>query len=199
MSELGTSCWKTGGMIHSTPRENEQNIGDFLEIIEPQTTSEASRGTPPPVPSQSFRWPAAYYSNPLGEVAPLFPKWVPIGCGSIAGVVLVLLFAGGAIAMNGGAAGGGILDLVLGTVQDEVKPLETKDVSPAQRAAFEKAMSDLRARARSGNVELPKLQQMLEKLQAAVVDQKVTPQELDQLTATARDLAQPRKPLPRKQ
>ena len=72
-------------MIHLT---RSMPSGNFDEA--------ATANSSPAAQPKAFRMPCEYYSAPLAEVRPIFPKWVPIGCGTASAIVLLLLFAGGA-------------------------------------------------------------------------------------------------------
>ena len=101
------------------------------------TLDEIIPGASPP-PSLPFRRPADYYATPVGDAKPLFPRWVPYGCGIASIVLIVIVFAGGYFAVHGGM--GQLLAFMFGSMHDEVARMFTKDVSPAQKAAFEQEM-----------------------------------------------------------
>src|SRR5437763_12118625 len=92
--------------------------------------------------SAPFRRPADYYSTPIGDAKPLFPRWVPYGCGTAAIVFLIVVCAGGFFAVHGGM--GQLLDMMFGSMQTEIDKMFTKEVSPAQKAAFEREMKTMR-------------------------------------------------------
>src|SRR5436305_1140681 len=87
------------------------------------------------------RLPADYYADPLSEVRPIFPRWVPLGCGAAAAVFLVLGFAAGAVIMHTGL--GKIMAFFVGVSTGELAPLMRKDVTPAQRQALNQELSQL--------------------------------------------------------
>src|SRR5579884_1621991 len=91
-----------------------------------ETNPDVSAPASPP-----FRRPADYYSSPVGEKKPLFPRWVPFGCGSAAIVLLVVVFLAGIFAAHGGM--GQLLDLMFGQMQGDIDKMFTKDVQPAQK------------------------------------------------------------------
>ena len=95
-------------------------------------------------PSLPFRRPADYYAAAVGDARPLFPRWVPFGCGTASIVVLLLVFALGAAVSTG--ALGELLDLMFGTMQGEIDKMFTPDVNAAQKAAFDAEMKKMRIR-----------------------------------------------------
>jgi hypothetical protein len=138
---------------------------------------------PRPLP---FRRPADYYAAPLSDVRPLFPRWVPLGCGAASLVMMIALFAAGAWA--GGGKGGSIFATLFGTMQNEVHDMYTKDVTPAQKAAFDAEMNALKTNLGNGKVSIDRLQPLLHEMRDASMDSKITPAEVAQLTKAAHDV-----------
>ena len=138
---------------------------------------------PRPTPQLPFRRPADYYTAPPSEVRPLFPRWVPIGCGAASLLAIVILFGIGTIA--GSAEGGTIFAAIFGTMQDEIDGMFTKDVTPPQKAAFDGEMKMLRGNLAAGKVSIDKLQPLLQEVRASSADSKVTPDEAAKLTTAA--------------
>jgi len=134
----------------------------------------------PPSESLPFRRPADYYSTPLADVKPLFPRWVPFGCGTAAIVLLVIVFLGVIFAARGGM--GQLFDMMFGSMQGEIDKMFTKDVSPAQRAAFDGEMKTMRDRVRQNRLPIDRLQPLLRTMRDVTSDEHVTPAEADQLT-----------------
>lgn len=130
--------------------------------------------------SAPFRRPADYYSTPIGDAKPLFPRWVPYGCGAAAIVVLIVIFAGGVFAVHGGM--GQLLDMMFGSMQTEIDKMFTKDVSPAQKAGFEREMKAMRDAVRTNRLRADRLQPLLRTMRDVTSDERVTPAETDQLT-----------------
>ena len=161
-------------MIHSP---GSMPTGNFDE---PAVSSTQQPDSP-----RSFRLPADYYSAPLSEVKPFFPAWVPWGCGSAAALVLVLMFAGGALVSGPRLAA--LFDLTIGMTIGEVKNMYTPEVSGEQRETFDDAVSAMREGLREGSVKMEKVQPFLQALQKAMGDDKVTPEELERLTKIATD------------
>lgn len=133
-----------------------------------------------PVPSLPFRRPADYYATPVGDEKPLFPRWVPYGCGIAAIVVILVVFIGGYFAVHGGM--GQLLDMMFGSMQGETEKMFAKDVTAAQKAAFEREMKTLRDSVRQNRVPVDRLQPLLRTMRDVTEDEHVTPAEADQLT-----------------
>ena len=138
---------------------------------------------PRPLP---FRRPADYYAAPLSEVRPIFPRWVPFGCGTASLLGMLVLFGAGALAGSG--KGGSIFAWMFATMQDEIHGSFTKEVSPAQKAAFDAEMKLLRGNLDNGSVSIDRLQPLLHAIRDASIDSKVTPEEAAQLTKAAHDV-----------
>ena len=145
--------------------------------------------TPPPAaaPPRAFRFPCAYYSAPLSEVRPIFPKWVPAGCGIASAVIIVLLFAGGALVS--GPALSQFMDFVLGLSLGEMRGMYTPEVTAQQKQHFDDEVKHLREGLRNNKVSVPNLQPFLKTMQTAIADGKVTPEEVDRLARAAADAA----------
>jgi hypothetical protein len=146
-------------------------------------SSEAPRPEPA-ADSLPFRRPADYYSTSGSALRPLFPKWIPIGCGWASLSFVVLLFVAGSLAPKSGAA----LDWVFGKLQTDMTPHFTKTVTPAQKAAFAAEMKTLRASAKAGKLKLDKTQTFLKLCTDVDSDEKIDPAEADKLIAAVRDV-----------
>lgn len=131
-------------------------------------------------PNLPFRRPADYYSTPTGDAKPLFPRWVPYGCGTAAIVLLVVVFVGGVFAARGGM--GQMFDFMFGSMQGEIDKMFTKDVTPAERAAFDNEMKTMRDAVRQNRLPIDRLQPLLRTMRDVTSDEHVTPAEADQLT-----------------
>lgn len=149
-------------------------------LDEPVTTS-----SPNAEPPRAFRLPADYYSTPPSEVRPLFPKWVPLGCGTASAVVLVLLFAGGAIVTGPRLAQ--FMDFVVGSSLGELKGMYAKDVTAGDKARFDGEVKQLREKLRAGKVSMQNFQPFLKLMQSVIVDKKVSHEEVDRLTKAAHE------------
>jgi hypothetical protein len=127
-------------------------------------------------------------------VRPLFPKWVPLGCGIAAATFIAIMFVGGAVASHGGV--GRVMDFLLGMMQGELTGFYAPDVSPASRQALESELNNLRANIRSERVPLANLDPVMSSLRAATEDKKITNAEVDELRKKIGEANKP-KPLKR--
>ena len=165
-------------MIHSSP------------VMPPGNFEDSAPLPPAPTPAKrAFRVPSDYYTAPLSEVKPVFPRWVPYGCGSAALVFVLLLFAGGAILS--GPALGQFMDFIMGVTLGELRPMIAADVPAPRKEQFEAEVNRMREGMRTGKVPVQRVQPFLQQMQKAVSDEKVTLQELDALTASARNASAP--------
>ena len=147
---------------------------------------EAAPSTPPGVRAKRpFRFPAEYYCAPLAEVRPIFPRGLVIGCGSASAVILVLMFAAGAV--FSGPRFGELLDLFVGTSVGELHGMYAPDVSPAEKQRFDAEIQRVREGLRSGKIPAKNLQPFIKEMQTAIGDKHVTAEELERLTKTAHD------------
>jgi len=142
---------------------------------------------PSPEPAAAtlpFRRPAEYYAAPGSDLRPLFPRWVPVGCGWAALLFVVLLFVAGAFAPKSGS----VLDMLFGKIEDDIAAHFTKDVTPVQKAAFAAEMKALRASATAGKLKLDKTQSFLRLATDVDADEKIDHAEVDKLIASVRDV-----------
>ncbi|MBK5258954.1 MAG: hypothetical protein JJE51_05120 [Thermoanaerobaculia bacterium] len=149
----------------------------------------ATANAAPTETKHSLRLPADYYTAPLSEVRPVFPKWVPWGCGTAAAIFLGILFAGGAL-LNGPRLGQ-VIDFVMGTTLGELRPMIAADVTPQLKQQFEDEVKRMREGLRNGQVVVQNVQPFLKAMQKAVSDEKVTAAELGELTVAARKSRSP--------
>jgi hypothetical protein len=144
-----------------------------------------------PSPSLPFRLPADYYNAPV-ERPPVFPRWVPIGCGSAAALLVVILFIGGALVSRGGI--GSIMDFLLGMMQTEMSTMYAQDVPEANRKALGSEMTAFRENIRTGRVPVAKLDPVMSTLREAIGDKKLTSAEVDELRKKIREANTPAPP-----
>lgn len=142
----------------------------------------------PPTPASSlpFRRPADYYSSPPEEARPIFPRWVPFGCGSGAIVLLIVVFAIGIAASRGGM--GELLELMFASMQGEIDKMFTPEVTAPQKATFDAEMKRLRDSVGANRVSIERLQPLLRTIREVSEDEKVTPAEAVRLTQELRDV-----------
>jgi len=131
-----------------------------------------------------FRGPADYYAAPAKDLRPLFPRWVPIGCGWASVAFVILLFAAGALAPKSGSA----LDWLFGKINDDITAHLQRDVTPAQKAALAAEMKTLRASANAGRLKLEKTQSFLKLVTEVDGDEKIDHADADKLIAAMRDV-----------
>ena len=167
------------GMIHSV---RLMPTGNFVDTDLP--------AVPPPVaPVRTSRWPCDYYSAPLSDVRPFFPRWVPYGCGGAAALFVVLLLIAGALLS--GERIKGLLDFVIGTTLGEMKSMYAADIPPAQKAEFDTEVKRMRESLREGKIGVQKVQPFFQAMQKVIADDKVDAGELRTLTDTARKAGVP--------
>ncbi|HSY48371.1 MAG TPA: hypothetical protein VLC46_06140 [Thermoanaerobaculia bacterium] len=149
------------------------------------TPHEQQPDAPPPAPEADtlpFRRPADYYSAAGTDLRPLFPRWVPAGCGWASLVFVIVLFAAGAFAPRSGL----VLDWLFGKMQDDMSSHFTRDVTPDQRAAFNAEMRTMRAAASAGKLKLDRTQLFLHVATEVDGDDKIDHAEADKLIAALR-------------
>ncbi len=151
-------------------------------------TPPESQPAPPTLP---FRVPADYYASPA-DARPLFPRWVPIGCGISAAVLIVILFIAGVLASHGGVGKG--MDFLVGMLEDQMVTMYAADVPPASRKALQSEMDSLRANVRSERVPVAKLDPVMSALRDAIEDKKITNAEVEDLRKKIREANTPAPP-----
>jgi hypothetical protein len=134
--------------------------------------------------TRRFERPADYYSGPVRS--PVLPKWAPFGCGALAVVVLIIVFAGGAFFSSGGFVD--LMDFVIGMTASEMKGHYAADVPAAQRKALDDEVVLLRKNLREEKVSVVNLQPFLERLSEASSDKKITTEEVALLQDIARTI-----------
>lgn len=152
--------------------------------------------TPPAPPAQTdattsprFRVPAEYYDSSPSQVRPLFPRWVPLGCGWASVVLLLVMFVAGGLVAHTGM--GRVMAFLIGAMQDEIGSMYAGDVTPAQKQVLQHEMSQLAANLREGKVSVAKLEGVMGTLRESIRDQKITRDEAQKLTAVFHDVNVP--------
>jgi hypothetical protein len=154
---------------------------DEFNPTEPQPVALPPEPVADPLP---FRRPADYYAATEKDLRPLFPRWVPIGCGWAAVTFVVLLFIAGSLAPKSGSA----LDWLFGRISDDITAHFQRDVTATQKAEFGAEMKSLRAAASAGRIRLDKTQSFLNLVTEVDGDEKINQAEADKLIAAMRDL-----------
>jgi hypothetical protein len=140
----------------------------------------------------SFTLPADYYASPV-TARPLFPSWVPTGCGIASAVLLVIAFVAGAFVMTTGV--GKLMAYVIDSSHTEMKAMYGKDVSPAKRAQVDTAMNGISHDLAADKLAYAKLEPLLTTMRDVMDDKKITNAEADQLLAKVDEVRKPsRKP-----
>ncbi|MDQ6801349.1 MAG: hypothetical protein M3041_10970 [Acidobacteriota bacterium] len=111
---------------------------------------------------------------------------MPYGCGTAAIVALLAVFALG-IAVSRGVLGP-MFELMFASTQGEIDKMFSKDVQPADKAAFDAEMKKMRDLVRDNRVSMDRLQPLLRTLRDVVSDERVTPAEARQLTQEIREI-----------
>ena len=124
--------------------------------------------------TRRFERPADYYSGPVRS--PVLPQWAPFGCGGLAVVVLIIVFAGGAFFSSGGFVD--LMDFVIGMTASEMKGHYAADVPAEKRKVLDDEVVLLRKNLREEKVSMVQLQPFLERLGEASSDKKITVQEV---------------------
>lgn len=125
------------------------------------------------------RRPADYYASP--RTAPRFPRWIPLTCGVAAILVIVLMVGVGAFLRSGGLAK--LVALSFGQVNAEAGTMFAADVDEASRTAFSKALLGVRDAIADGKVDLSAALPLLQEMQKAIGDRRLSREEVDELTA----------------
>jgi hypothetical protein len=137
-----------------------------------------------PPERRTFRWPADYYSAAAPK--PVLPQWAPFGCGAAAVVVLILVFAGGAMISSGGFTT--FMDFAIGMAVSEMKGQYAADVSADQKKSLDEEIKLMSKNLRESRVSIQAMQPFLQRLSAVSSDKKVTAAEAADLQAVARKI-----------
>jgi len=133
---------------------------------------------------RTFQWPADYYSSATPK--PVLPQWAPFGCGAAAVVVLILVFAGGAMLSSDSFMD--FMDFAIGMSVSEMKGQFAKDVSAAQKKTLDDEIEQMRKHLRDQKISIQTMQPFLQRLRDVTSDSKVTAEEAASLQAVARKI-----------
>lgn len=145
---------------------------------------------PPPPPPSGFRRPADYYSSPPNPR--LFPRWVPFGCGGLAILVLLFVFAGGAWLSGGGFID--MMDLMFGMTMGEMRGMYQKDVTAAQKEQLDTEIKTMREHLRAQRINVQSLQPLLQTMQKATADEKLNADEVGKIVSATKKVNASAKP-----
>lgn len=107
-------------------------------------------------------------------------KWGLVGCaGASVAVIIGLLFL-----MNNAKK---IMDFAFDQMADQIVMASGPDVPPAQREEFRAAMKSFSERSRNGKVSASQVSAFRGRVNAAVARGRITPEELQSLTAFLKD------------
>jgi hypothetical protein len=134
----------------------------------PDTTS-----PPPPIEPGVATFPTP--TEKIGTSRGCF-KWGLIGCAGLSVVVIVGLVLLGTKAK-------GFLDSKLREKGQEIVAKATPDVTDADKTAFQNAYAAFIERAKGGRVPIGRMTSFTSKSDQALADEKITPEEIHDLTA----------------
>ena len=143
--------------------------------VEPSADASDARAT------RRFLRPADYYSSATPTRA--FPRWVSLGCGGAALVILIIVFAAGIYLSRGGF--GEVVDLSFGMTMGELRGMFQPDVTAAQKTALENEIKALRENVRGG-AAVARLDPVLQAMKRSMKDRKVHAAEVEEITDAAR-------------
>ncbi len=142
---------------------------------------------------QRRHWPADYYASATPD--PVLPSGVAYGCGALSIVVLLVVFAGGALLTDETLAK--FVDFSLGPALGEMRGMFTAEVTKEQKETLEREIEAMREQLRTRGIAIGDAQRFIRTLEKVTGDEKVTPDEVEQLTRVARETAA-RRPQSRK-
>jgi hypothetical protein len=156
----------------------------MIHSAEAVQTEKIDSLTPPPAPvsntgQRGFPLPAEYYSAPPGDRRPLFAPWAATGCGVAAVVLLIAVFAAGYFAAHGGATQ--LMTWFISSSRKDITAMYAKDVTAGQKADFDREMAALQTNMGAKRIRLEGLQPVLRDMRDAMLDDKVTSDEVKKL------------------
>ena len=137
---------------------------------------------PETISERRFVWPCAYYSSAAPKA--ILPPWAAYGCGGVAVLVLVLVFAGGAYLSTGGFVD--FMDLAVGMSVGEMKGMYAADVTADRKKSLDREIELMRKNLREETISVQSLQPFLEMLRKTTGDSKVNAAEAAKLEETAK-------------
>ncbi|MFZ2491910.1 MAG: hypothetical protein WA208_10540 [Thermoanaerobaculia bacterium] len=137
-----------------------------------------------PAPAQRSWRPADYYASTPRR--PSVPRWLTLGCGGLAVVVLLVVFIGGAVLST--SAINEFMDMALGMTMGEVRGMYAKDLGAAEKKAFESEVEGVRQNLRDGTISVRALDPLMQSIRAASGDNRIDRPELEQMQVAARKI-----------
>lgn len=137
---------------------------------------------PPPPPPVSPDRPATYYETENAGAAASkkgCPKGLLIGCGGGGCLLIVIAIAAIVYMMRDG--GGRFIGQLLSPLQDSVVEMTAGDVTAEQKETFRREMEQLEVSLGNGDVNVVRVQPVIDQLRQAVEDKTVTAEEMDSL------------------
>jgi len=128
--------------------------------------------------------PCEYYSTPASDKR-LFPRWVPLSCGTVSLAILIILFTAGAWIGSGGATR--VIHWFFGELQTELLGYCDRDVTPAQKQSFTTELATLQARIEHGKVKSDQFLAVIQRIRDVSDDKHVTSSEMDEVTKKVHD------------
>jgi hypothetical protein len=144
----------------------------------------------PETPPRARVLPAEYYEAPVDESRRLVPRWMVFGCGGAAALALLVMFASSFFVTKAGL--GEMFDFMLSMTQSEAVRSYAADVPQASRAAYEAEVAAVRKDLKEGKLTPARLDPLLQELQSAMSDKLLRADEVERLTATAKQVRTPR-------
>ncbi|HEY0139323.1 MAG TPA: hypothetical protein VGF48_00430 [Thermoanaerobaculia bacterium] len=145
------------------------------------TTANFEETPPPELPPRGFRRPADYYSSASPQS--VLPQWVSLGCGGLATLALIVIFAASFWISSSGF--GQFIDMTLGMSLGEMRGMYAKDITESDKKELEAEVERMRGHLREERIATTKLQPFLQALSRSTRDGSVTAQEVEQITAEA--------------
>jgi hypothetical protein len=153
-----------------------------LEDLTPPLPVEERRGC-------GFQKPADYYSAPPGQRGKGIPRGMQIGCG-VAGLLFIgLMFLGATFLSAEGA--GKFMGFLFGRLKSEISAMTAADVTAEQKQALDRELDVLIRKTESNDLNIVSLQPLLREMREAVVDNRLSPDEVTRLTRILRELNAP--------
>ena len=135
-------------------------------------------------PKPGFQWPCEYYSSAMPR--PVLPQWAPFGCGAASVLVLLLVFAGGALMSSDRFLD--FMDFAIGMSISEMKGQYAGEVSAEQKNALDSEIARMRKNLREKKISMQTMQPFLRHLTEVTSDSNVTALEADSLLGVARKI-----------